>query len=69
MKTSWRTASLVASAAAVLSLTTACGQETPPAASSQNVGATAPAGDYGNVGTDQAGAGAKAPAPRTRPAS
>lgn len=63
MKTSWRTASLVASAAAVLSLTTACGQETPPAASSQNVGATAPAGDYGNVGTDQAGAGAKAPAP------
>ncbi|MFJ2949693.1 SCO0930 family lipoprotein [Streptomyces sp. NPDC087226] len=64
MKTSWRTASLVASAAAVLSLTTACGEETPPAASSQNVGATAAAGDYGNVGTGQAGTGAKeSPAP------
>jgi predicted lipoprotein with Yx(FWY)xxD motif len=50
MKTSWRSASLVASAAAVLALTTACGQETPPA-SSQNVGATAAAGDYGSIGT------------------
>ncbi len=37
MKTSWRTASLVVSAAAVLSLTTACGQDTQPP-SSQNVG-------------------------------
>ncbi|NUR42339.1 MAG: hypothetical protein HOV73_19845 [Streptomyces sp.] len=53
MKTSWRSASLVASAAAVLALTTACGQEAAPSASSQNVGATAAAGDYG-----QAGAGA-----------
>ncbi|MEV0238554.1 SCO0930 family lipoprotein [Streptomyces sp. NPDC050674] len=49
MKTSWRSASLVASAAAVLALTTACGQDSPPAAS-QNVGATAAAGDYGSIG-------------------
>jgi predicted lipoprotein with Yx(FWY)xxD motif len=54
MKTSWRSASLVASAAAMLALTTACGQEAAPSASSQNVGATAAAGDYGNAG---AGAG------------
>ncbi|MEU1852493.1 SCO0930 family lipoprotein [Streptomyces sp. NPDC019990] len=54
MKTSWRSASLVASAAAVMALTTACGQDSPPAAS-QNVGATAaPGGDYGSIG---AGAG------------
>ncbi|MEU6372685.1 SCO0930 family lipoprotein [Streptomyces sp. NPDC046909] len=51
MKTSWRSASLVASAAAVLALTTACGQEAAPSASSQNVGATAAAGDYGNAGS------------------
>ncbi|MEV5440606.1 SCO0930 family lipoprotein [Streptomyces sp. NPDC052682] len=51
MKTSWRSASLVASAAAVLALTTACGQETTPPASSQNVGATAAPGDYGSIGT------------------
>ncbi len=51
MKTSWRSASLVASAVAVLALTTACGQESAPSASSQNVGATAAAGDYGNAGT------------------
>lgn len=51
MKTSWRTASLVASAAAVLALTTACGQDTPPPASSQNVGATAGAGDYAGAGS------------------
>ena len=46
MKTSWRTASLVATAAAVLALTTACGQDnsTTPASAAQNVGATAPAG-------------------------
>ncbi|WP_210592180.1 SCO0930 family lipoprotein [Streptomyces sp. GESEQ-35] len=50
MKTSWRSASLVASAAAVLALTTACGQESAPS-SSQNVGATAAAGDYGTAGT------------------
>ncbi|WP_328371598.1 SCO0930 family lipoprotein [Streptomyces sp. NBC_00457] len=54
MKTSWRSASLVASAAAVLALTTACGQESSPSPS-QNVGATAAAGDYGQAG---AGAGA-----------
>ncbi|MFI1422796.1 SCO0930 family lipoprotein [Streptomyces sp. NPDC020731] len=59
MKTSWRTASLVASAAAVLALTTACGQDSPPPASSQNVGATAGAGDVGSIGTGagQAGGG------------
>ncbi|MET9832643.1 SCO0930 family lipoprotein [Streptomyces sp. NPDC006385] len=51
MKTSWRSASLVVSAVAVLALTTACGQETAPPASSQNVGATAAAGDYGTAGT------------------
>ncbi|MFF7450209.1 MULTISPECIES: SCO0930 family lipoprotein [unclassified Streptomyces] len=50
MKTSWRSASLVASAAAVLALTTGCGQEAAPSASSQNVGATAAAGDYGSAG-------------------
>ncbi|EST35741.1 SCO0930 family lipoprotein [Streptomyces roseochromogenus] len=46
MKTSWRTASLVATAASVLALTTACGQDnsTTPASAAQNVGATAPAG-------------------------
>ncbi|MGW3289617.1 SCO0930 family lipoprotein [Streptomyces sp. NPDC001002] len=50
MKTSWRSASLVASAAAVLALTTACGQESGTSAvGSQNVGATAAAGDYGSV--------------------
>ncbi|MPY64001.1 SCO0930 family lipoprotein [Streptomyces spongiae] len=43
MKTSWRNASLVATAACVLALTTACGQED-GSASSQNVGATQPAG-------------------------
>ncbi|MDF3145136.1 MULTISPECIES: SCO0930 family lipoprotein [unclassified Streptomyces] len=51
MKTSWRSASLVVSAVAVAALTTACGSETAPPASSQNVGATAAAGDYGNAGT------------------
>lgn len=52
MKTSWRSASLVASAAAVLALTTACGQESGTSASvgSQNVGATAATGGYGSVG-------------------
>ncbi|WP_369174274.1 SCO0930 family lipoprotein [Streptomyces sp. R28] len=51
MKTSWRSASLVVSAVAVAALTTACGSETAPPASSQNVGATAAAGGYGNAGT------------------
>ncbi|MFI7407585.1 SCO0930 family lipoprotein [Streptomyces sp. NPDC049627] len=51
MNTSWRSASLVVSAVAVLALTTACGSETAPPASSQNVGATAAAGDYGSAGT------------------
>ena len=59
MKTSWRSASLVASAAAVLALTTACGQEKSADTSSQNVGAAAPAaGGYGSVaGTSTAGTG------------
>lgn len=58
MKTSWRSASLVASAAAVLALTTACGQDKATDTSSQNVGAAAPAaGGYGAVaGTGTAGA-------------
>ncbi len=42
MKTSWRSASLVATAAAVLALTTACGQESgTQSTGSQNVGAAA----------------------------
>ncbi|WP_432026278.1 SCO0930 family lipoprotein [Streptomyces sp. 1222.5] len=53
MKTSWRAASLVATAASVLALTTACGQDkaTTPASSAQNVGATAAADGYGNPGS------------------
>lgn len=45
MKTSWRSAALMAAAASVLALTTACGQDsvTTPASAAQNVGATAPA--------------------------
>ncbi|MFB8774696.1 SCO0930 family lipoprotein [Streptomyces broussonetiae] len=73
MKTSWRSASLVASAVAVLALTTACGQEngtTQPGA--QNVGAaatasTAPGADgagigsgYGDGTAEQGAAGAEA---------
>ncbi|WP_221356832.1 SCO0930 family lipoprotein [Streptomyces beigongshangae] len=54
MKTSWRSASLVASAAAVLVLTTACGQEKADTSTgSQNVGAAPAAGGYG---TAEAGA-------------
>ncbi|WP_318200071.1 SCO0930 family lipoprotein [Streptomyces sp. SCL15-4] len=52
MKTSWRTASLVATAAAVLALTTACGQDntTTPASAARNAGATVAAGDDGGPG-------------------
>ncbi|MFD7957425.1 SCO0930 family lipoprotein [Streptomyces ardesiacus] len=60
MKTSWRSASLVAGAAAVLALTTACGQDGGAAGTSQNVGATAAPGDVGDLGTGtgtSAGAG------------
>lgn len=59
MKTSWRSASLVATAASVLMLTTACGQDnaTTPSSAAQNVGATAAAGDYGSA-TAGAGTGA-----------
>ncbi|MGW3957652.1 SCO0930 family lipoprotein [Streptomyces sp. NPDC004752] len=61
MKTSWRAASLVATAASVLALTTACGQDnaTTPSSAAQNVGATAAAGGYGSAGTETgAGTGA-----------
>ncbi|WP_416986499.1 SCO0930 family lipoprotein [Streptomyces sp. T028] len=58
MKTSWRSASLVASAVGVLALTTACGQESGTSASSQNVGATAQAGGIGGVGSGIGGVGA-----------
>jgi predicted lipoprotein with Yx(FWY)xxD motif len=47
MKTSWRSASFVVGAVAVLALTTACGQEEGAQPASQNVGAAAPAGGYG----------------------
>ncbi|GGW46750.1 lipoprotein [Streptomyces lucensis JCM 4490] len=60
MKTSWRAASLAATAVSVLALTTACGQDNAgaPASSAQNVGATAAAGDYGDPGSGTAtGAG------------
>ncbi|MEE1670194.1 SCO0930 family lipoprotein [Streptomyces sp. NPDC003631] len=51
MKTSWRSASLVATAAAVLALTTACGQENgAQSTGSQNVGATTAAGGYTDPG-------------------
>ncbi|MEU6577994.1 SCO0930 family lipoprotein [Streptomyces sp. NPDC046805] len=52
MKTSRRTASLMATAASVLALTTGCGQDNAgtPSSAAQNVGATAPAGDYGSSG-------------------
>jgi len=51
MKTSWRSASLVASAAAVLVLTTACGQEKADTSTgSQNVGAAPAANGYGTAG-------------------
>ncbi|MFD9000202.1 SCO0930 family lipoprotein [Streptomyces sp. NPDC059582] len=69
MKTSWRSASLVASAVSVLALTTACGQESGTPAASQNVGATAAAGSYGSAGStglgNGAAAGTQAPAAQT----
>ncbi|MGW2857739.1 SCO0930 family lipoprotein, partial [Streptomyces sp. NPDC001215] len=51
MKTSWRSASLVATATAVLALTTACGQESTQSTGSQNVGATAAPGGLGSLST------------------
>ncbi|GKQ39736.1 SCO0930 family lipoprotein [Streptomyces sp. A012304] len=57
MKTSWRSASLVASAVSVLALTTACGQESGTSNASQNVGATAPAGGIAGVGSGIGGVG------------
>ncbi|MFJ5775595.1 SCO0930 family lipoprotein [Streptomyces sp. NPDC093094] len=53
MKTSWRSASFVVGAVAVLALTTACGQEEGAKSASENVGAAgvaAPAAGYGSTG-------------------
>ncbi|CAM5578495.1 SCO0930 family lipoprotein [Streptomyces aurantiogriseus] len=58
MKTSWRSASLAASAVSVLALTTACGQESGTSNASQNVGVTAPAGSIAGVGSGTGGVGA-----------
>jgi predicted lipoprotein with Yx(FWY)xxD motif len=57
----WRSASLVATAAAVLALTTACGQEKGDQAPAGAVGAAAPAaeGGYGSSDGYGSGAGAK----------
>lgn len=59
MKTSWRNASLVATAAALLALTTACGQDKADGtANGQNVGNAAPArGGYGSDGYGSDGYG------------
>ncbi|SHI53540.1 SCO0930 family lipoprotein [Streptomyces sp. 3214.6] len=62
MKTTWRSASLAAGTVAVLALTAACGSESGTSASSQNVGATAPAGGIGGVGSGYGGVGASASA-------
>ncbi|MFD7291720.1 SCO0930 family lipoprotein [Streptomyces sp. NPDC059897] len=67
MKTSWRSASLVATAAALLALTTACGQDQgDQAATGQNVGSAADAqggygsaDGYGSSGTDKSAAKSK----------
>ncbi|MFJ4002393.1 SCO0930 family lipoprotein [Streptomyces sp. NPDC090023] len=73
MKTSWRTAALVATAASVLTLTTACGQDTaaPPAAA-QNVGASASAAAIGTglgSGNGYGADGAQASASPATPAA
>src|SRR4051812_9357878 len=60
MKTSWRSASLVASAAAVLVLTTACGQEKADTSTgTQNVGAAPAAGGYGAAASPSTGTAAE----------
>ncbi|MGW1028772.1 SCO0930 family lipoprotein [Streptomyces sp. NPDC002577] len=59
MKT-WRSASLVATAAAVLALTTACGQEQGDQTPAGAVGAAAPAADGGYGAGDGYGSGAGA---------
>jgi predicted lipoprotein with Yx(FWY)xxD motif len=76
MNTSWRSAALVASAAAVLALTTACGQEQ-GSTSSQNVGAASTptlgagtiAGAAGTAGAGAAGTDTSDPAQSTTAAS
>ncbi|MYT74803.1 MULTISPECIES: SCO0930 family lipoprotein [unclassified Streptomyces] len=57
MKTSWRSASLVATGAALLALTTACGQDKgDQSATGQNVGNASQAqGGYGSSGSDAYG--------------
>lgn len=74
MKTSWRSASLVATAAAVLALTTACGQESgTQSTGSQNVGAAAAANGYGQATSSSTtspngyGADQQSAAPRRNP--
>ncbi|MBJ7902981.1 SCO0930 family lipoprotein [Streptomyces sp. NPDC003656] len=57
MKTSWRTASLMATAASVLALTTACGQENATAPAAQNVGAAGAAASPSTGGYGDPGAG------------
>ncbi|WP_159674594.1 SCO0930 family lipoprotein [Streptomyces mexicanus] len=59
MNTSWRSASLVATAAAVLALTTACGQDGTSAAGSRNVAATAAADGRGSGFGAGSGAGTR----------
>ncbi|MFE7773774.1 SCO0930 family lipoprotein [Streptomyces sp. NPDC057445] len=64
----WRNASLAVTAAAVLALTTACGQETGTTTpAGQAVGAAKPAGQpaAGGYGADYSGAGEAASAPKT----
>ncbi|WAU83676.1 SCO0930 family lipoprotein [Streptomyces sp. Qhu-G9] len=66
MKTSWRSASLVASAAAVLVLTTACGQDKADTSTgSQNVGAAPAANGYGTAGAAGASPGTETGAAAT----
>ncbi|MFF0459478.1 SCO0930 family lipoprotein [Streptomyces mexicanus] len=59
MNTSWRSASLVATAAAVLALTTACGQDGTSAAEGRNVAATAAADGRGSGSGAGSGAGTR----------
>ncbi|MEU6844113.1 SCO0930 family lipoprotein [Streptomyces sp. NPDC046716] len=73
MKTSWRSASLVATGAALLALTTACGQDKgDQSATGQNVGNASQAqGGYGSSGSDaygSSGDGSASPAAKAESA-
>ncbi|MER5946386.1 SCO0930 family lipoprotein [Streptomyces sp. NPDC001904] len=73
MKTSWRSASLVATGAALLALTTACGQDKgAQSTTGQNVGnASRAQGGYGSGGSDaygSSGDGSASPAAKAEPA-